>query len=263
MFNRFVVVLLVLCSFLSAGIISKAQKGTKENPILIRVTDFPPLYFKDATGDDWIGVEADMVKAILDKMDLKYKFVTRPWGRALAQMKTGDIDIMLNLTKTPQRTEFIDFIGITRLEKISFVVKKDYEDMEIKTLDDLTKFKKKIGIQIKSYYPNITDRIDSDSEFKKHFHFTANTNSKQFMQMANAGNILGFFEDEAYIRYAIKTFPDYKNFVVHSFQVGEGTPVQIGASKMTDEAVREKMKKGYKLLESDGTLKKILDKWYN
>ncbi|OUR95345.1 hypothetical protein A9Q84_16030 [Halobacteriovorax marinus] len=51
------------------------------------------------------GYNLDLIKIIFKKHNIKYKIIIRPWKRCLYDGKNGDINIVLDAAKNPQRTK--------------------------------------------------------------------------------------------------------------------------------------------------------------
>ncbi len=76
----------------------------------IRVTNIPPLYFQNES-DQWTGLTVDLANVLLNEAGCKADFEAISWARSLNLIKTGGIDMMMNLSKTDYRKKFIHFIG--------------------------------------------------------------------------------------------------------------------------------------------------------
>ena len=73
----------------------------------------------------WRGVDVSYSKALINAIGCKHKFVVIPWARALELLKSGDIDLMVNVTKSAQRARHYHFIGPQRYETIRLVSRTD------------------------------------------------------------------------------------------------------------------------------------------
>lgn len=229
-----------------------------QETLLVRVTGYPPFYFQDEEGR-WIGIEIEVLTAVANEAGYKLEFIDLPWTRAIHYLKEGRADIMLALTKTDEREEFIDYIGISRFEQVGLIVRKENLNLKIKNLDDLTTFDKRFGMQKDTHFPYITERLKNDAEFAKSFELV--TDHQHNINKTNGRRILGFFEEISYALYKIETDREYKNLAVHSFTLSEPRPVYIGVSKKTDISIRNNLRQAYKKLEKNGIIKSIWKKW--
>ena len=109
--------LLAVTAALASGSASQAadvvlsgdeQAWIAENPT-IRVhneTDWPPFNFV-ANGRPQ-GLSIDVMNVVADKVGLKVEYVSGPtWAQFLDMMKSDDLDVMLNIVRTPDRQEYM------------------------------------------------------------------------------------------------------------------------------------------------------------
>ncbi|MCK5446466.1 MAG: transporter substrate-binding domain-containing protein, partial [Rhodospirillaceae bacterium] len=87
---------------------TEEQQWLAENPT-IRVhneTDWPPFnFFEDGKPQ---GFSIDYMNLLAEKIGLRVEFVTGPsWSEFLDLMKSGDLDVMLNIVKTPERQKYM------------------------------------------------------------------------------------------------------------------------------------------------------------
>ncbi len=87
--------------------------------IKLRVIEFPPFYYQDENGQ-WTGLEVELAEALLKEAGLKPEYVPLPWSRALKSMEVGEAELMMNLVKTPEREEYMHFIGPERTSRMAW-----------------------------------------------------------------------------------------------------------------------------------------------
>ena len=80
----------------------------REHPV-IRVhneTDWPPFnFFEDGTSK---GFSIDYMNLLASMIGVDVEYVTGPtWSEFLSLMKNGELDVMLNIVKTPEREEYL------------------------------------------------------------------------------------------------------------------------------------------------------------
>lgn len=231
--------------------------------IKIRVTEFPPNYFRDKNGH-WKGLGVELSSTIAKSAGFKPVFKNEPWARALESMKEGSIQYMTNMKKTDERSEFINWIGPVREGEVRLIVKKVNENLPIKTLNDFITVsknkKRKFGYQEGfAYTEAFQRRFENDPEFKNIFEpiQTGELNFKKVM----AGRILGFFETTISAEYRIKNDPDYKELVSHPF-VLRRTPVYHGVSKKgVDGETLQKLLGAFDKSQKNGNIQRIIKKY--
>ncbi len=228
--------------------------------IVARVWDFPPQYYKDASGN-LTGIDVELGRALVEAAGQRIEFVERPWSRALNDMKYGGLDLMMNLSITPERAEYMYFIGPERITRMVLIVKQGDENLPIQNMDDLAmvseKEGKKIGIQQDAVYSGEFNERLNDPGFAGHFDSIADANLHP--RKVAEGRILGFFELENTASYQLKHNPFYNGLALHPFVLQEDK-VYFGVSKKVSPYILERLRQAYERLEKDGTFDKIRNK---
>jgi len=228
------------------------------NALKIRVSQFPPQYYQDPAGR-WTGLDAELARALVEAAGFTPEFVERPWSRALAEMETGELQIMMNLSQTPERAVFMEWIGPERTGQMVLVVKQINAQLPIVTVDDLvtiaTQQQSMFGIQQNAFYSEDFNARLEDPQFAKWFDAIADV--KLNPKKTTAGHILGFFEDKDSVKYQILHNPDYQGLVIHSFVLST-QDVYFGLSKPgVPPTALKRLQEAYARLEKDGTFAEI------
>lgn len=250
--------LAVLLSTLAACAIASGNAAEK---IRIRVTQFAPNYFMQ--DGQWTGLDVQLAEAVVKEAGFLPEYHELPWSRALAYLQGGQIDMMMNLTRTPDREEFMHFIGPERISKRVLVVRRENMHLPIAGLDDLAKAAERaripFGIQQDAKYSEAFDsRYRKDPEFAKHFEPVPQ--GALLPKKTSAGRNLGFFEDENYVAWQLRTNPDFQELAVHPF-VLSSDPVYFGISKHIDATRLKKLDTAFQKLEKNGMLARIRASW--
>ncbi|MCZ6808423.1 MAG: transporter substrate-binding domain-containing protein, partial [Proteobacteria bacterium] len=84
------------------------QAWISDHPV-IRVhneTDWPPFNFN--VDGQATGFSIDYINLLADEIGLEVDFVSGPtWQQFIDMMRSGDLDVMLNIVETPARREFL------------------------------------------------------------------------------------------------------------------------------------------------------------
>lgn len=67
------------------------DKGT----LVIGITDFEPMDYKDADGS-WIGFDADMAKLVAEKLGVDIEFTVINWDNKIMELDSKAIDVVWN-----------------------------------------------------------------------------------------------------------------------------------------------------------------------
>ncbi len=225
--------------------------------IMIRVTEYPPQYFQE--NGQWKGLAIELAEALLGETDCKPVYRMQPWKRALESMRTGIIDMQLNLSITDERKEFMYFIGPQRDESMILAVAED-SNYEINSLEDIKKLPGRIGIQQGAYYGDeFKTKFEKDKVFARHFYSV--TNAKQLALMFREKRIIGFAIDQYELFHKTKTIDIFKGLKAHQFIINQNF-VYFGLSKKSvSSQLLDKLNKAYDSARAKGKFEKVLKRY--
>ena len=142
------------------GETSEGETTDEESNILqIGVVNYPPFYYIE--DGEITGPTVETASEAFDRMNVKYEFKEYPWARVLEMMKSGELDVIIDLYLSDERMEFIDYSvekAITHSEALFKLADSDIEfDGNYSTLNELT-----IGIVQGYYYGDDFDKAVKD-----------------------------------------------------------------------------------------------------
>lgn len=108
---------------------------------------YPPFEFVQAKNgkSEVLGADIDLAKKIAERLNLELEIKTMDFDALLPALQAGKADIVITgMTPNEKRKKAVDFSDIYFTGANSVIVKSDF-DKEIKTSDDLKKFK--VGLQ--------------------------------------------------------------------------------------------------------------------
>ncbi len=116
---------------------SDLQNVIKNGKMVIGVTNFAPMDYKETGSDTWTGFDADFARAVCEKMGVTAEFVEIDWNNKENELNSKKIDCLWNgFTYTEKRAENIDFSKAYMKNKQVVVVKAENSSW---TKDDLNK----------------------------------------------------------------------------------------------------------------------------
>jgi len=122
-------------SFAQIELTDEELKWVEENPV-IRVhneADWAPFNFNE----DGIpkGFSIDFMNKVAENVGLRVEYISGPtWNEFLEMIKNGEIDVMLNIVKTPERETYL---GYTQAYVKNPNVILSMEDKEYRSLEEL------------------------------------------------------------------------------------------------------------------------------
>lgn len=205
---------------------------------------FPPYEYYE--GDEIVGIDADIAKAIADKLGLELKIEDMEFEAIILAVQSGKADIGLaGMTVRPDRQESVNFSD-TYATGIQVVIVK--EDSDIKSLEDLEG--KKIGVQLMT-----TGDIFACEDFGEDAVEQYNKGADAVMALTQGKVDAVLIDNEP-----------AKNFVANN----EGLKILDTEYAVEDyaaclnkenDALLEKINAAIKELKDDGTLQEIMDKY--
>ncbi len=252
-------ILLMLGIFMTSFVFVSNSLGKADTCILdVRVTNLPPLYFQDESGK-WTGLTVDLAKVLLTEAGCEGDFRVIPWARSLKSMGTGSLDMMMNLTMTEERKEFINFIGPQIDETANLIIRKEI-DVDIQSLDDIKKLPGKIGYQRGTFLGNeFEKKLKFDPAFKNKFEIIHSDELN--IKKLRAGRIIGFIEHTYSGITSKKEIGKGTDFKIHPFVIYKN-PVYFGFSKKAvSKELLVKFQKAYDKAKSEGKFEKVLNRY--
>lgn len=140
-----ILAVLMVVSLAACGTTTTTDADATEKAQLVMGTNaaFPPYEFYDEDGQTIIGIDAEIAKAVADKLDMELTIKDMEFDSLLTAVQSGAVDIVFaGLTVTDERKESVDF-SITYATGIQVIIVKDGSD--IASVDDLAG--KTIGVQ--------------------------------------------------------------------------------------------------------------------
>ena len=125
---------LALMLFSGCAQMQQGSSGTSASPVLDRIQkrgelivgtmgNMPPLNMTSKDGEIF-GLEPDLARLMAQAMNVRVKFVTKPFDELLPALQTGEVDMVLSgMTITPERNRKVAFVGPYFLSGKAFLTK--------------------------------------------------------------------------------------------------------------------------------------------
>lgn len=220
----------------------------------VRLEQFGPASQKNKQ-DSWFGIDMDLTKALMDEAQCSFTVLEVSWARALIMLNSGEIDLVLNVSKTTDREKNYYFIGPVHDETIVFVTYKHEKD-PLNTIADILKLGKPIAIQRNAYYGEVIQDLLQQADYKESFVHVADNETK--LRLLKRGRISGFLEAKRNVIHGIKNDSDYEgvwfpDLVIHK------NPIYFALSKKSiNETLKQKISASFERLVAQGKIKEIV-----
>lgn len=220
----------------------------------------PPYYYKNEN-NEWVGLLIDFANLLGKEASCQPHFQELPWARAIASIKAGQIDMMMNLSKSSEREKFIDFIGWHHQEEMVFITHQQ-ANFKLKHYSDVKNLKGGFGLADKVFYgDDFMNLLETDEKFKSRFVFASE--AKKHANVTQMKRLNGFIQDRRSAAYEIKTNPDFKDLKIYPNSakplIVHSNPVFFGMSrKSSSPDIKDKIRLAYRKLYLDGEFVRIL-----
>lgn len=242
---------LILTIFISAcGTNEEKNAGEEKKPEKVYKvgvdTTYPPFEFKE--GNDYKGIDIELINAIAKDQDFKIKLSPMDFGGIIPAMQANQLDVAIaGMSITEERKKVVDFSTPYFDAGLTIVVKKD--NTSTKTVNDLkgkTIAVKKGTTGAKYAQDNATKLGIKVVQF--------NDSPAMFQEVAN-GNADALIEDYPVISYAIAQKDLGLKIVGDRLN---GDQYGIAVLKGQNEDLLKKINDGLANLKKDGTYDEII-----
>ena len=129
-----IVSILALIFFTGCAEMQQGSSSTSASPVLDRIQkrgelivgtmgNMPPLNMTAKDGEIF-GLEPDLARMMANAMNVKVKFVTKPFPELLPALRAGEVDMVLSgMTITPKRNMEVAFVGPYFISGKAFLTK--------------------------------------------------------------------------------------------------------------------------------------------
>lgn len=165
---------------LISSILTSSLALSEDKIVKIAICDFPPFEFHE--NGKVIGLDADIVNQVFNRIGYKTEITNYPWKRALEMSKTGEADAIMSIRKSAEREAdyiFSDPISITQ----NYFFKMNNKEIQAENINDLKAYN--IGI-VKGY---VYGKIFDEANFSNLSEATSDTPELQLLNKLASGRV--------------------------------------------------------------------------
>ncbi len=134
--KAFLISILTLILLTGCAQMQQSTSGTSASPVLDRIQargelvvgtmgNMPPLNMTAKDGEIF-GLEPDLARLLAEALNVKVRFVTKPFNELLPALQNGQVDMVLSgMTITPERNRKVAFIGPYFISGKAFLTKME------------------------------------------------------------------------------------------------------------------------------------------
>ncbi|MGN5152291.1 substrate-binding periplasmic protein [Aeromonas enteropelogenes] len=164
-------------------------------PTLTVATDlWPPFRILQPDGE-LQGLDVEILQRLQKESGIQLQIRRMPWGRALKQMESGQVDLMIGLAHTAERAAFIDYLQPAYYQCWPAFYGKPATVAGIRQYRDLAGME--VGYVLKSAY---FEPFDSDPALNKHGVPTED----QLLRMVQRGHLPLMIGTDCQVDYALR-----------------------------------------------------------
>jgi len=134
-FQKKIKIFSLLIIIVLLGIVQTA----KAQELTIFVDSWPPYNFMK--NHKVVGISTELIEAALQKANIQYKLVERPFKRALETVKSTPFTMLYTVARIPQREDEFAWIGPLHPRKVYLFKLKGRTDIQINELGDIKKYR--------------------------------------------------------------------------------------------------------------------------
>lgn len=221
--------------------------------IKLRVTAFEPFMIKHEAG--WGGIDVEQAQAVVSRLNCQLSFVEAPWARGVSMLKTGKVDMMVNMSMTNARKEFLHFAGPQRLESIRLVSEAN-AIVPVTNWHQFSRLDAVLMRQRGSYFGQRFERmLRKNAQLRQQMLETVGHDIR--LDLIEKGRVDAFVVDTIYFYYLRKTNPKALNLIIHPLAIND-SPVYFAFSQKSISKERMvEIELVISTLIADGTFNKI------
>lgn len=185
---------------------SDLEAVKEKGKLVVGITDYAPMDFKEEGNDEWVGFDADMARAFAKELGVEVEFVEIEWDNKILELDSGAIDCVWNgMTLTDEVKEGMDCSNPYCNNSQIVIVPADQADkyQTLESLADLV-FDVEVGSAGKTQAEaNNLKYKEVDTQAKALFEVKSKTANAAIIDALMAGAMVGEDTDYSDLTYTV------------------------------------------------------------
>ncbi|WP_417520519.1 substrate-binding periplasmic protein [Marinobacter sp.] len=193
--------------------------------ITLRWDDDPPYFI--AQKDHVAGIDADVIREAMGRLNCNLSLVYLPWARALVELREGRVDMVSGAYHTPERENYAHYAATVPMASpnLLFIRSSDTAEFNHVGLREALDSGFRLGAQINVSYSAEYDALVSDPGYRKNIEFTSRRES--LWRMLALNRVDGVIADKLTAMHEIRTLGLASQITQSSLVVSDKTPYYI------------------------------------
>ncbi|WP_026582934.1 transporter substrate-binding domain-containing protein [Bacillus sp. J33] len=230
-----------------------SEKGSDKKVLTMGTSaDYPPFEYVDsAKGEEIIGFDVDLAKAIAEKLGYEVQVKDMDFNGLIPALETSQVDFVLSgMTPTEERKQNVDFSDVYYTASHMIVSKKD---SGIESLEDLNG--KTVGVQLASI------QADKAEEIAETVDLTVENRNRipELIQEIMAGRFDAAIIEDIVAKGYFEKNEDLAGFTIEEDEDEAGSAIAFPkGSDLAEEFNAELVK-----MKENGELEELIVKWFD
>lgn len=241
--KKLLLFVVLVIAFIACGKKEEKVEAVAEKVYIIGTNaEYPP--FESLQNGKIIGLDADIIEAVAEKLDIKYEWLDTTFDGLIPALQAKKMDVVIaGMSITTEREKAVNFSIPYLTSKVAFVVNKE---KPYQTLEELKG--KKFGAELGTTKEAAARKIEGAE-------VTPFSSSTGALMALKSGKIDAIVLDESVALNFIETNPELMIGIIL-----EGEPKAIAFNK-DDNELKEKFNEALQELLDNGTIQKLREKY--
>jgi len=250
-FNSILSILLIIIFFL---MIAPASAKKTRYTLTINTEEMLPYNFTSDSGEI-IGINVDIVKALLNNSKIKYEINLYPWTRAYKKTLSYENNGLISTARTPNREDMFKWVGPLSSGQGYLYKLKSRDDIQIKSLDDAKKYS--VAIVRGGVYQNLFESLG----FKVGENLMPFSYSKQYFQPFLLGKVDLILGSDIVLPYILQKIGINIDLVEPAVKMIDTKGNYLALNKNISDDLVEKLNDELQKMKDSGEFQKIIDSY--